>query len=719
MDVKKQKKILNHPLFAVFLLATIVAMGAFLRFTGINWDESYHLHPDERFLTMVETSIAPVESLSEYFNTSISRLNPHNIKDANGNSVYPFFVYGTFPIMLVRYVAEWTNQTGYSQIHIVGRYLSGIFDLGTVIITFLIARQLFDKQKWVPYLASFLYACAVLPIQISHFFIVDNFTTFFTMLAVYAGIGVFDKKKNKEESSASAQPHNWWIRTWKGFLPYALFGFALGLACSSKINAIGVAALLPLAAYLNDPEIFSKPEALKLKARHLVLSALVFFIVFRIFQPYAFQGPGFFDIAPNPRWIQNLRELSFLSSGSSNYPPSLQWARRSVLFPIKNLVIWGMGVPFGLSALSGLTWMGIEILKGQGLKNILVWIWSLLYLVWQALRWNPTMRYFLLIYPTLAVIAAWFAFKLVVWIRKFQSANTLRRVLSSLYVFILVAGTLIWSLSFINIYREPVTRITASEWIYHNVEGAVNLMMRGEGGGEFLQALPYPHYFDLEADELIELDFTVQADGQIDQILFDSVSYLSGSSSLPDMRFSITDSERDNTFYENTLRACTGVSEDVLGKKYSISLTESVPVKAGQKMKLILDSSDMNETLRLAGYISVGIKNDSFRMDQPVFEASKRIATGERYQIPFSPYEDSVLKEINFFRMMAIRSDDNRVGIKVEIIDENSGAVLTSGYIEEDLSLMGDFRGKQDRTDRGIRRNNDNREQNRKRDGLG
>ncbi len=46
--------------------------------------------------------------------------------DGNGNKTYPFFVYGTFPLFLVRYIADWINQTGYSQIHIVGRYLSGL-----------------------------------------------------------------------------------------------------------------------------------------------------------------------------------------------------------------------------------------------------------------------------------------------------------------------------------------------------------------------------------------------------------------------------------------------------------------------------------------------------------------------------------------------------------------------------------------------------------------
>jgi hypothetical protein len=38
-------------------LGLILLGGALLRFQGINWDSGQHLHPDERFLTMVETAI--------------------------------------------------------------------------------------------------------------------------------------------------------------------------------------------------------------------------------------------------------------------------------------------------------------------------------------------------------------------------------------------------------------------------------------------------------------------------------------------------------------------------------------------------------------------------------------------------------------------------------------------------------------------------------------
>ena len=83
------------PWYAPVILIGVLLMAAYFRFTGLNWDDVFHLHPDERFLTMVETSISPVNNLWDYFNTATSTLNPNN----NG---YTFYVYGTLPLFVVR-----------------------------------------------------------------------------------------------------------------------------------------------------------------------------------------------------------------------------------------------------------------------------------------------------------------------------------------------------------------------------------------------------------------------------------------------------------------------------------------------------------------------------------------------------------------------------------------------------------------------------------------
>ncbi|HUS84646.1 MAG TPA: hypothetical protein VMX56_05845, partial [Anaerolineales bacterium] len=122
----EKSRVLSDLVVGILLIA-VLGLAAYLRFTGLNWDSYSHLHPDERFLTMVETSIQPPQSIGEYFNTETSPLNPHNVG-------HGFFVYGSFPIFLVRYLAEWTGMSGYDEVHLLGRAVSGISDLVAILL---------------------------------------------------------------------------------------------------------------------------------------------------------------------------------------------------------------------------------------------------------------------------------------------------------------------------------------------------------------------------------------------------------------------------------------------------------------------------------------------------------------------------------------------------------------------------------------------------------
>ena len=43
---------------ALVILLGILVLGGWLRFTGLGWDGGTHLHPDERFLTIVASSLS-------------------------------------------------------------------------------------------------------------------------------------------------------------------------------------------------------------------------------------------------------------------------------------------------------------------------------------------------------------------------------------------------------------------------------------------------------------------------------------------------------------------------------------------------------------------------------------------------------------------------------------------------------------------------------------
>jgi hypothetical protein len=102
-----QKKILE-----VVLLFLIILLAGVFRFTGINWDDNAHLHPDERYMTMVAIAIEWPRDFKEYLDPQTSPLSPANNDFGN-------YIYGTFPLFFVKYIAERLDMGDYTNLTLV------------------------------------------------------------------------------------------------------------------------------------------------------------------------------------------------------------------------------------------------------------------------------------------------------------------------------------------------------------------------------------------------------------------------------------------------------------------------------------------------------------------------------------------------------------------------------------------------------------------------
>jgi len=561
-----QRKRSLRPWVYDVLLVYILLAGAYFRLVGIDWGENQYLHPDERFMVWVGSDIAPVKSLAEYFDTAQSSLNPHN----RGHG---FYVYGTLPLFLARYLVEGIyGHSGFNEMTAVGRPLSALADLLTVLLVYLAASRLFDRRVGV--LAAAFYAFAVLPIQLSHYFKEDTFTNLFTFLAIYFAVCVATR-----EWETSDRPILFRNRP---FLWYSIgFGVALGCAVASKLNAVPVALLLPTAFALglrNNPH-WAERGVWRQRAAHilgyLVLAGLVSLLVFRLFQPYAFSGPGFLGVIPNPKWVENIREQRIQSTGDVDFPPALQWARRPVWFAGQNLVLWGLGLPLGLLAWAGFFWAGrcafvqlrnrrIEPSRQSPWENdaygsaplyndlgagwrrhALIWSWTGFYFIWLSLTFNPTMRYLLPIYPTLAIYAAW----LVLWLFDHGRSKQINRIIPavlrpSAFIYgsvslgvVALLATFAWAFAFTRIYTRPVTRIAASRWVYQNIPGPVNLHIQTEDG-VYNQPLPVFEGQVIQAGQPLSIPFTPKAGGRLTEITLPHV--VDGTGSLGEKRLAVT-----------------------------------------------------------------------------------------------------------------------------------------------------------------------------------
>ena len=491
---------------AVTIAATalILVLALTLRLWAVNWDDGLHLHPDERFLSFVTNDIEVPGSIGAYFDSSTSTLNPYN-------NNFGSFVYGTFPLFATKLAGEGVDRVENAPIlspiicwffnktncelqdlrlagyegNLVGRVLSALFDTGSVFMAFLIARVVFGRK--VALLSAFLVAITAFHIQLSHFFAVDTFLTFFVLLTIYFSIR---------------------ISRGGGWSNYPLVGLAYGFALASKISALPLAGVIVLAVLIRLwPALLDAARSLRsargsgelraeeprrggatslieqgsLAALGLLLTLFATFMVFRIAQPYAFEGPNIWDVGLSQQFRDDMRSSLELQSGG-DFPPNIQWiGRTSYLFPLKNMVLWGMGLPLGLAAWGGFLYAGWRLLARRDSRALLLLAWIAVSFAYWGSRFNPIMRSFLPIYPPLIILGAYLLVDL--WQEAPRVAQALLRRLPFFlqrwrpYLPLVLRGTVVavvvltlfWALAFTSIYGRPVSRVEAGQWVSQNV----------------------------------------------------------------------------------------------------------------------------------------------------------------------------------------------------------------------------------------------------------
>ena len=409
--------------------------AAALRLRGLDWDDGNHLHPDERFISMVEEKVQAPGSVGEYFDSRRSPLNPYNRGEGS-------FVYGTLPLFLTKAAAHVVGMPGYGGAYKVGRALSAFFDLLTVWLVYRLARRFVDRGFAVA--ASALYGFAPLAIQSSHFWTVETTLAAFSTLTLLGSVRMAAGRSTPLQDLAT--------------------GLALGLAVACKVTALALLAPLVVAALLRVPagaasggsRIRDWGRAAAGGAVALVGAA----VAVRCALPYVFLGPSPFSFRLDPRYLSDLRNLANLSSSFAGFPPALQWADRSLLFPIENFVLYGAGPAFGLCALLGAAWAALAVRKAPHRLLAPLLLYAAILCTYHGTALVKSIRYFFPTYPTFAVLA-------VVFLARAGGEG--RLVFRRLAAAVVVLGTVLSGLAFASVYARPHTRVTASRWIQAHV----------------------------------------------------------------------------------------------------------------------------------------------------------------------------------------------------------------------------------------------------------
>ena len=440
------KKSVNKWIFFI-----IFFLGIALRLNNVNWDQNFHLHPDERFLTMVGNALRFPGNLIEYFDPDKSRLNPYNVG-------FKFYVYGVFPIILNKIVALIFDTDNYNDFTLQGRILSALFDAGVIILVYKIV-EIFERKykfnKKIKIYAAFFYAMTVFSIQASHFFTTDTFLNFFAIFSLYFVLKfIFEKK----------------------FLFLTLSSALFAMAVASKISALYIVVLNIASFFLL---IRKNKKSFFYVSFYIISYVILSYLFLRVFNPYYFDSANFLNPGISSNFLSSLKSLRNVSNINTSFPPAIQWISKSPVFPLINISVFGVGIFYFFLSLWGI----LEFLKRKKFRfgKILV-IWSCGLFIFQSFQFVKTMRYFIFLYPFLAIFASMGFYRLNRLLASTQHKN-LSRVIRKMVVILVI----IWPLMFSSIYFSKHVRVLASEWIYENLESNSTIL-----GEHWDDSLPLP-----------------------------------------------------------------------------------------------------------------------------------------------------------------------------------------------------------------------------------
>ena len=397
-----------------------------IRIIGIDWDQGFLFHPDERaiFMHAYDLSFDSFKNGFEIFSAENSSLNPK------------WFNYGSFPLYFLKITTILINifyDLNIFQLRIPARIFSILVDSLSVIFITKIASNFIDK-KW-SLLVGFLASISLINIQNSHFFTTDVFVTNISLLVILFSF----KNSNKTN-----------------FLRTLLLSLIFSLGLSFKFSFLP--SILPILfsyflLYINNK------ISLFLLFKYLFIFTLFVLFFLIMFQPYMF-----FDYQT---YFSNVLEQSKMVRGIHDFPYTRQYINTTnFLYPIIQIVKWGIGPFLGIISILGFFYFIFYSFKNKSKLSLIILIWFIPYLVINGSFEVKFTRYFLPLIPFLFLFSVLFLKSIYgYFIKKYPTIIKFKYFI--LIIFIL--PTLHFSLSYISgIYLTEHPAVLASKWLELN-----------------------------------------------------------------------------------------------------------------------------------------------------------------------------------------------------------------------------------------------------------
>ena len=462
------------------LLPLILAAALALRLHGLDWDDGYGFHPDERSLYMragciydllterpgyqhclpEHPDIAPGwPSLSVLLDFDRSPLNPH---------WFPLGSILLYILVLCRGVIELFAEVNALDLRYVGRILSALADTGSVALLYLLGRRIYGQRygPWVGLLAAGLTALAVIHIQNSHYYRPETFSILLLLAACWAMLRVVEMRRLRDS---------------------LLLGLLVGLAMTPKLSVfmIIVPLLLTYGWRLMDSPGGDRRAAVKETAGHALAAGMVALAAFFLLTPYA--------LLDLPNFIGEQAAQANMARNAGLWPFTIQYVGTPpFLYQFQQTAVWGLGLPLGLAAWGAIIFTAVKAYRGgrhsRGDWLLLAWIVpGLLFLESFEVRFQ---RYFFPLLPFMVLLAArmllWLpaawrdrpallkvpAAALHSWPALGKTPAAAKRWLPALAwtpLILVVVATAFYALAFQRIYANPHPAVAASRWIQENL----------------------------------------------------------------------------------------------------------------------------------------------------------------------------------------------------------------------------------------------------------
>ena len=356
--------IARHRLLPRIVLVAILAIALALRFYGLAWDAgfSYTPHPDERAILDRVIGVSP-PGLSELGLLLDAEQSPWNPR---------WFNYGSFPLYVLKTIQIISGPflDDSNDIRVLGRAVSGLADVVTILAVYGIAALAFDRRTGL--LAAGLTALAVIHIQLSHFFAVDTLQAMLAIAALYFMVRVAREGRLRDS---------------------LLAGTLVGLGLATKASQLPIIAPFVIAHLMFAFNLNGSPATERFNRRletafwGIIGGGALAVIALLVAQPYTLLDWGTF--------FSHVSEQSEMIRGIRDYPYTRQYADTTPYwYHIRQLAVWGYGLPLGITAWAGLLYVS---LRGMPLKIGAAYL---------AVGWGLPAAILLVSYSTIAVVAA-------------------------------------------------------------------------------------------------------------------------------------------------------------------------------------------------------------------------------------------------------------------------------------------------------------------------